>query len=170
MQEGPYRLTAEQRTHIQQLIAAMRTIAEPVGPLHGFWEWIFELDALARGVPRMLDSTETETIAQAEAALKRKGMLKASVVYCQTFRYRTGIFFAATQYPLCLGCGYRVWVYDTHGMPQCPAYSYYDERHAGLWVVLRQPMSGRVEVWTTPGCHDVHHPHVPVQQTATDEG
>lgn len=36
---------------LNQTIAAMRSIAEPVGPLHSYWDYILDLEAIRDGRP-----------------------------------------------------------------------------------------------------------------------
>lgn len=58
-------MTAPRR--IEGYIARLRAIAQPVGPLHSYWEIIMDLEAVLRGEIR--GPAQEEVIALAERAL-----------------------------------------------------------------------------------------------------
>ena len=69
MPNTPQKITPEQQAKLRKLIQELRVIAGPVGPLHGFWETIFDLEALLQGQPTFLPMTVDEHIAAAEEQL-----------------------------------------------------------------------------------------------------
>lgn len=46
---------------IKEKIRAMRRVAEPVGPLHGYWDLISDADELLKGRQTRISRTELET-------------------------------------------------------------------------------------------------------------
>jgi hypothetical protein len=44
-------MTSEQRAELEVRIVSWRKRAEPVGPLHALWDYIFEAEDLLRGSP-----------------------------------------------------------------------------------------------------------------------
>jgi hypothetical protein len=55
---------------LEELVAEMRRIAEPVGPMHSFWDDIFEAEAVLDEKPT-IDMPIGERIARIEALLRR---------------------------------------------------------------------------------------------------
>jgi hypothetical protein len=51
-------------------IQALRAIAEPIGPLHSFWDVIGDMDAFRLGEPTIVSYTEEEWIEMAESLVK----------------------------------------------------------------------------------------------------
>ena len=57
----------EQRSRLLELAVQMRLVAEPVGSVHGWWDCIFDLEAIAKGESGMITEWTTERyIAEAE--------------------------------------------------------------------------------------------------------
>lgn len=48
-------ITPVQRLHLLRLVVAWRIIAQPVGPMHAWWDCIFDVECLLSGGKPMLD-------------------------------------------------------------------------------------------------------------------
>lgn len=64
-------LTPAQRARLTQLVAAMRAVAAPVGPLHAWWDEIIDIECVLTGRKPQLTMTPDEWIAEAERNLAR---------------------------------------------------------------------------------------------------
>ena len=63
-------LTSTQRDAMIRLIDRLRDRAEPIGPLHSFWDLIFDMEAFLRGDKTFLNESADEYISIAEGYLK----------------------------------------------------------------------------------------------------
>lgn len=67
-------MTDEQRAELTRMAAAMRKIAQPVGPLHGLWDHIFDIEAVLAGRQAFLTKTPEEWIVYTRKTLKALGI------------------------------------------------------------------------------------------------
>lgn len=66
-------MTPEQKERLQFLAMEMRKVAQPVGPMHGWWDDIIDIEAFLAGRKTMLNKTAGEWIAEAEEKFTRAG-------------------------------------------------------------------------------------------------
>lgn len=62
-------MTEDQRERLLFLARELRKIAAPVGPMHSFWDIIFDIEAFIQGQETILIKTAEEWIAYAEKCL-----------------------------------------------------------------------------------------------------
>jgi hypothetical protein len=55
---------------MQELSNRLRKIAAPVGPLHSYWDLIFDMESFIDGKETLLNQTADEWIKMAEETLK----------------------------------------------------------------------------------------------------
>ncbi|ROT45018.1 hypothetical protein CHR62_09205 [Pusillimonas sp. NJUB218] len=67
-------MTDEQRAELTRMAAAMRRIAQPVGPMHGLWDHIFDIEAVLAGREALLTKTPEEWIAFTRPTIKALGI------------------------------------------------------------------------------------------------
>jgi len=58
------------RERLQQLVLELRARAAPIGPLHSFWDYIFDIEAHLKGEPTILIHSTKEWVAIAEKNLR----------------------------------------------------------------------------------------------------
>lgn len=66
-------ITSEQRVKLDLLQRAMTTIALPVGPMHAWWDPIFDIGELLAGRKTMVTMTSEGWIEYAESTLTKWG-------------------------------------------------------------------------------------------------
>jgi len=66
-------VTSEQRVKLDLLQRAMTAVAAPVGPMHAWWDDIFDIRCLLAGHKTMLVMTPEEWIESAETTLTKWG-------------------------------------------------------------------------------------------------
>lgn len=64
-------MSDDERATIAALILELRKVAEPAGPLHGWWDRIGDMEAMLRGEPTIVQMTPAELIEDARQALRR---------------------------------------------------------------------------------------------------
>lgn len=64
-------INKEDRRRLSKLISKLRIIAEPIGPLHGTWDVIIDIECLLKGQPTILKMSIDEWIAYGESCLKK---------------------------------------------------------------------------------------------------
>lgn len=78
-----YDLTPLQRAQLVHLATAWRRIAQPVGPLHAWWDYIFDVEAILNGGWPMLKETADEFIKDGRDGLVRWGYVTAEQIDAQ---------------------------------------------------------------------------------------
>jgi len=73
-------LTDLERSQLTKLAAAWRRVAAPVGPLHAWWDFIFDAECLLKGRKPMLDETVQWYIQEGRDGLVKWGHWKAEVL------------------------------------------------------------------------------------------
>jgi hypothetical protein len=61
--------TATQILEIQDLTRRMRTVAQAVGPMHSYWDQIFDMECFMRGRKMLVPMTADEIIRAARRTL-----------------------------------------------------------------------------------------------------
>jgi len=56
---------------LKELVIRLRIVAEPIGPLHSWWDVIFDIEEFMKNGNPILDLTETEWIEYANKLLKK---------------------------------------------------------------------------------------------------
>lgn len=62
-------MTPEQKTKIEDLTRRMRSIAAPVGPMHSWWDVIFDMEAFVKGERTIVTMSADGWIEHAEHLL-----------------------------------------------------------------------------------------------------
>jgi hypothetical protein len=73
----------ERADHLQQAAAHLRAIAEPIGPLHAYWDWIFDLEqeaARARGGQAEFERADNVVAYRGEPTIPGSSPFAAEVV------------------------------------------------------------------------------------------
>lgn len=63
--------SSDKQNEIDELIAKLRARAAPVGPMHGFWDVIFDLECFRDGKPTILKKSHDEWMAYGRELLSR---------------------------------------------------------------------------------------------------
>jgi hypothetical protein len=63
-------ITAEDCAQLTALAHQLRAMAEPQGPLHAWWDWIGDIEAVVAGEPTLLHLTPAEYMAEAHRLLR----------------------------------------------------------------------------------------------------
>lgn len=66
-------MTDEQRRELERLVKRMRSHAAKFGPLHGWWDTIFDIEAFLQGRPTLLKGTAEEWLAAARCYVPEVG-------------------------------------------------------------------------------------------------
>jgi len=64
-----YEPTAKERAKLETAIKLLRAVAEPVGPIHGAWDVIFDMEALLKGRQTLLEGPDRTSEAAAKIIL-----------------------------------------------------------------------------------------------------
>jgi hypothetical protein len=64
-------MTTEQRLKLTLLEREMTRIAAPVGPMHGWWDPIFDIRAVLGGEQPLVEMSVEERVTDAELSLER---------------------------------------------------------------------------------------------------
>jgi len=62
-------MTEEQRAELTRLVAELRKVAQPVGPIHSWWDLIFDVEAVLKGRRSILTQTPEKWIADCRTYL-----------------------------------------------------------------------------------------------------
>jgi hypothetical protein len=62
-------MTQEQKAKIEELTKRMRAVAAPVGPMHSWWDVIFDMEAFVKGEKTIVIMTADKWIEYAEHLL-----------------------------------------------------------------------------------------------------
>ena len=61
------KLTGEQKRRLETLVTEMRKVAAPIGPLHSWWDLIFDIEASLSDNRMLIAMEADELIAEAES-------------------------------------------------------------------------------------------------------
>ena len=64
-------MITEQKNRLLELVKQLRAIAQPIGPLHSFWDVIFDIESFIEGKETLIQKTAEEWIVYAENILRK---------------------------------------------------------------------------------------------------